>query len=265
MELTTRKNPLLDKIQMPGETFALPSGGLFYAEGVLDPSVKDAEVHVHPMTAIDEIILKTPDLLFSGEAIKQVFGRCVPQIMNTGALLSKDVDFLLVCLRKVSYGNTMTVTYVHNCENAKRHSYQIDITQFIKQAKKLDPTTINQHFEISLDNAQKVMLQPMRYGDFVKIMQSDAIAASNEESPEKARDAMISSLLNIISKVDDIEDKELIGEWLSQVPPRYIKQIGDKIQDTVDWGPDFTAPVVCQDCGEQLSIDIPLNTMNFFT
>lgn len=42
-------NPLLSRIQMPGETFALPSGGVFYTHGELDDSVVNAEVRVHPI------------------------------------------------------------------------------------------------------------------------------------------------------------------------------------------------------------------------
>ena len=56
-------NPLLERIKLPGDSFALPSGGLFYGEGVLDPSVSNAEIHVHPMTTLDEITMKSPDLL----------------------------------------------------------------------------------------------------------------------------------------------------------------------------------------------------------
>src|SRR5271170_226889 len=125
MEQTKPANPLLERIRMPGETFRLPSGALFYPteSGILDSTVTDGEVHIHPMTALDEIALKTPDLLFSGLAVIQVFGRCIPQIKDAKRLLAKDVDFLLVALRKVSYGPEMELSYTHDCEKAKSHNY----------------------------------------------------------------------------------------------------------------------------------------------
>jgi len=118
-------NPLLQRIQMPGETFRLPSGGLFYEKGILSEKVVDGEIHVFPMTGIDEITLKTPDLLFSGNAVKQVFSRCIPDVLQPGKLLAKDVDFLIICLRKVSFGSEMDLTYTHFREKAKEHNYRV--------------------------------------------------------------------------------------------------------------------------------------------
>jgi len=88
-------NPLLTRVEMPGSTFQLPSRGLFYDNGELRDDVEMGEVHVHPMSAFDEILMKTPDALFSGEAVHKVFLRCIPQVLQPVELLAKDVDFLL--------------------------------------------------------------------------------------------------------------------------------------------------------------------------
>lgn len=111
--MTERNNPLLDKIKLPGRKFRLPSRGLFYTGGEIDENTVDGEVEVFSMTAIDEINLRTPDLLFSGEAIERVFTRCIPQIHKPLDLIGKDVDFLLSCLRVVSYGNEIEIN--HQC------------------------------------------------------------------------------------------------------------------------------------------------------
>ena len=89
-----RSNPLLERIRIPGETFTLPSQGIFYKNGELDDDSKNGEVYIYPMVTYDEIVLKTPDKLFSGEAITEVFQRCVPQIKKPMELLAKDVDFI---------------------------------------------------------------------------------------------------------------------------------------------------------------------------
>jgi hypothetical protein len=256
-------NPLLQRIQMPGETFTLPSGGIFYANGELDPSVKNAEVRVHPMAAIDEIMIKTPDMLFSGDAVRQIFARCIPQITNVDGLLAKDVDFLLVCLRKVSYGDTVEIEHKHNCKDAKRHSYMIDINQFIRTAKRIDPTAVGKEFCVTMPNGQVVQLQPIRYADFVGIMQIN----TNEEdsTPELIRDTMVRSISNIIVRVDDVEDKGLIQEWLSQVPPMFTKKINENVDKTLAWGPEFRVELECKDCGEKMQVMAPLNPLSFFT
>jgi hypothetical protein len=94
-------NPLLHKIRIPGETIRLPSRGIFYTPGVLIDDVINGEIHVYPMTTIDELILKSPDKIMSGDAIAEIFSRCVPQVLNTKRLLAKDVDFILITLKKI--------------------------------------------------------------------------------------------------------------------------------------------------------------------
>lgn len=256
-------NPLMSRIVMPGETFTLPSGGIFYTHGELDETVKDAEVHVHPMTAIDEITIKTPDLLFSGEAVKQVFRRCIPSINDVDNLLAKDIDFLLICLRKVSYGDELRLEQEHNCKDAKVHTYLVDVSNFIRAAKRIDPTTVASKFSIKMPNGQSVHMQPIRFSDFVRVMQMNDV--DNITDPEKIKDIMIESLSNIIISVDDTNDKEMIKEWLAGIPPSYRKLINENIDKTLEWGPEFTMKVKCKDCGEDMDLIAPMNPLYFFT
>lgn len=259
-----RVNPLLDKIKLPGETFTLPSGGLFYNEGVLSPEVKNAEIYVQPMTTLDEITMKSPDLLFSGNAVRQVFARCIPQVLDAGRLLSKDVDFLLACLRKVSYGDEMTIEYKHDCKDAKEHSYVTDVGRFIRGAKRIDPTQVENDFTVTFQNGQVARFQPVLFQDYIDIMQALG-SSSDDDSPEAIRDQMVKSLSGLIVDVDGITDREMVMEWLKQIPPRYITTINEKIDKVSTWGADFTASILCKDCGEKIEAEVPLNPLSFFT
>lgn len=258
-------NPLLERIRIPGETFTLPSGGLFYKPGVLDPNVKGAEIHVHPMTAIDEIAMKTPDLLFSGNAVRQVFARCIPQVIDVDRMLTKDIDFLLTCLRKVSYGDEMTVTFKHDCTDAKEHDYAVSVTQFIHNTKRINPTTFQKDFEITFPNDQVAHIQPITFSEFVRMMQVLNENTNIEESPEQLRDELVRSVLSVIVDVDGITDQDMILEWLKQVPPQYIKMINDQVDASAGWGTNFDIPAVCQDCGANIEISAPMNPLSFFT
>lgn len=261
-----RDNPLLQRVKMPGETFTLPSGGLFYKDGeVLDDQVKNAEVHVYPMTALDEIVMKTPDLLFSGKAVEQVFARCIPSVVDVHKMLAKDVDFLLTCLRKVSYGDVMKVDYTHTCENAKRHTYEANITSFIRNAKRIDPTTLGETFTVDFPNGQVAKLQPVLFGDFVRIMQTLSMVRDDDNSPERIRDEVVESASGLITEVDGIDDHKMIKEWLREVPPPYIDLVNDRIDETSTWGADFSVEIVCEDCGKRAKFDAPLNPLSFFT
>lgn len=258
-----RVNPLLERVQMPGETFTLPSGGLFYNDGELDSSVRNAEVRVGPMTALDEIVMKTPDMLFSGDAVRQVFARCIPSILKPDRILAKDIDFLLVCLRKVSYGSTLRMEQMHNCKNAKRHHYDVDVTHFINKTKRIDPTTVTSMFCANMPNGEKVYLEPIRFGHFVEVMQ--LTDETDDMTPEERRDRTVRSISNVITKVDEVDDKEMIREWLSVVSPEFLHKINNKVDDTINWGTEFQTKLKCRDCGQFFSVDLPMNPLAFFT
>lgn len=254
-------NPLLEKIRMPGETFRLPSGGLFYEnKNILADSVKNGEVHVLPMTAFDEILMKTPDKLFSGAAVKEVFSRCIPDILQPDLLLSKDVDFLMLCLRKMSYGPEVTVEYTHDCSNAKKHTYSFDISTIIRDSKNIDPTIVNKTYVIVLENGQVVHLKPINFIDYVKIMQT----FDQDLDEVIAKEQFIDSIACIIDSVDDVFDVGMIREWIDQVPVKWIHKINESVEKTNDWGPDFKFVTKCRDCGAEIKLSPPLNPISFF-
>lgn len=258
----TQHNPLLDRIVLPGETFKLPSLGLFYNDGELADSVEHAEVHVYPMTAQDEIIMRSPDNLFSGKAIRQVFARCIPDVLKPEELLSKDVDFLVTCLRKVSYGQGYEVEFQHTCEGSKSYTYSIDLSNIIQtQTKYVNPTTKNQMFNVLLDNKQVVQTIPIKYKDVITLLQYQQ---RTDITDEELQEISINSLLGIIYSVDEIVDKTLILEWLKKIPVKWAHQIEDTITASDDWGVNFKSHVQCKDCGQNVEVTTLVNPLSFF-
>ena len=99
----SQHNPLLDKIKLPGRIFQLPSRGIFYEDEELSEDIKNGEIHVQAMSALDEITLKNPDQLFSGDAVQNIFKNCLTGVNKPVNLLSKDIDALMLFLRTVTY------------------------------------------------------------------------------------------------------------------------------------------------------------------
>lgn len=262
-EIPMKNNPLLERIRLPGETFRLPSLALFYKNGELDASVVEGEVHVFPMTTIDEIILKTPDRLLNGHAIYEVFSRCIPQIKNAGQLLSKDVDYLLACLRLVTYGPEMEVTYVHSCENAKEHSYSIQIRPLLQKAKSIDPTTMGSSFKHVLPNGQVVLFRPPLFESVIKLSQAVDFAPA-DIAPEEYGKLILQTLASMVESVDDITDPDLILEWLFGLSSGWVRKISDAVNAVSDWGVNFKYELTCKDCGGKIHTEISTNPLTFF-
>lgn len=260
-----RQNPLLERVSIPGETFRLPSGGLFYKNNELDSSVKNGEVTVHPMNAMDELVLKSADKLLSGEAVTDVFKRCVPDVLSPEELLAKDVDFLLMALRMISYGPTLDLVAKHDCENAKEHTYKIQLRDILQKTKPIDPTSL-ERYKITLDGGQVVELHPPRYLATIRIYQMFGFDANMEDvDTAKLGEQVIDSIAEMVSTVDGHDDQDDIKEWLKAIRVGDVQLISDKVTELSDWGIDPLTTVKCKDCGEDLELVVPINPISFFT
>lgn len=259
-------NPLLAKLRIPGETFRLPSQGVFYTNGELSDDVKNGEVEVYPMTAQDEIILNTPDKLLSGKAILEIFSRCIPQVLKPHDLLGKDVDFLMVCLRMVTFGQTMDVTFQHNCENAREHTYAVDLLQMIREARSIDPTTVFQSATVTLDNGQVVKIKPMTYGQVLTLLQAASLNQQDQLTitEKEAEQMILAPLAALISSVDGVTDAAFIYEWLKKLPRKWKIEISNAAGKLNEWGVDVSSDQVCQDCKEQIRLTVSTNPVSFF-
>lgn len=255
-------NPLLERIQIPGATYRLPSGGLFYSDGELSPDVKNGEIHVYPLTAIDEIIIRNPDKILNGKAICEVFARCIPDIKKPEMLFSKDVDYLLMILRRVSYGQYVELTYTHTCEGAKEHPYKADIDAFINEAKSIDPSAVNTLYVVNMPNGQQVLIKPIRFINTVDIMQSTQYDNANMVDVQRQ---LFDIMATVIDSVDEIKDHKMIYEWVCSIPREWFKLISDAIDKSSDWGPKGVLTAECPECKAPLILDVPLNPIVFFT
>lgn len=259
---TPSTNPLLAKLRViDGITVRLPSRGLLYGPGILHEDVVDGEVRVFPMTTRDEILLRSADGLFGGSTIDQVFARCVPQVLRPKELFFNDIDYLMVALRQISYGEEMQIEYTHTCEGAKEHSYVVRVDSLLKASKEIDPLTIEESFTLLLDTSQVVKLRPIRLVDMMRILQPPS---TTELTAEQAEEEMMRLYMAQIQSVDGIEDPELIYEWMRELPTLYVKAIRDKVASAAEWGVSYTQELQCKDCKQEVSISTPINPVTFF-
>lgn len=255
-------NPLLEKVKVPGRIFQLPSAGILYKNGELADNVENGEVHVYPMTALDEIHMKNPDMLFSGKAISIVFRHCIPDIKKPEELFAKDIDAIMVFLRNVTYGQYYEIEASHTCEGAKNHSYMVDVEQMVGEINYLDAASIDQLYTITLANGQVVKLQPIRYKHVLQILKMNE--NKKELSVEDQEKNLITNLLNVIDSVDGFTDKKLIAEWARAISPQMMNTLAEAIDDSQAWGVNTVKTLKCKDCGEEYEIEIPINPISFF-
>ena len=256
-------NPLLAKAKMPGRIFQLPSRGIFYTDGELDDTIRNGEIHVQPLSAMDEIVMKNPDQLFSGDAVRNVYSACVRGVKKPTQLLAKDVDAIMLFLRTVTYGPTFEFSVKHNCEKAVEHTYHANVDEMIANLKMVDPTTAAEVYTVTLQNDQTVKLHPTRYSHMIELIKSNQ--GKDELTAEDQKANLKMMLLGIIESVDGITDRRLIEEWISTLQSTYATRILEKLDEVNGWGPTMKWPTKCLDCGAVFDVELPINPVSFFT
>jgi hypothetical protein len=259
--MEAQTNPLMAKIKLPGRTFQLPSRAALYKNGEL--SSQEGEVHVHPLSALAEINLKNPDLLFNGKAIESVFAECIPEIKKPTELYGRDIDAIMYFLRLVTYGPEFVVNVKHTCEGAKEHSYTVNIETMVQQMKQLDPTVAEEQFTATMPNGQVVRVHPVKFDHMIKLFQMNL--GKTEYTSEDTKKNLVFNLTSVIDSVDGITDKGQIEEWIKALSTPYHNRITEAIERTNEWGPAQSTTLKCRDCGETMPIELPLNPISFFT
>ena len=124
-------NPLSRYFRQPAIYLKLPSDGRWWAPGAIDVP-DNRELPIYPMTAKDEITLKTPDALMNGQGMVNVIQSCVPNIKNAWATPSIDLDAILISIRLATYGSNMDFeTECTHCNTKNLHG--IDLTEPLSQ------------------------------------------------------------------------------------------------------------------------------------
>lgn len=179
-------NPLKQYFRRPSIYMKLPSDGKFYPAGSIDLP-ENKELPIYPMTAIDEITSKTPDMLFNGTAIVEIIKSCVPNIKNPWEIPQIDLDPILVAIRAATNGNNMEIN--STCPACEEESkYGVNLTGLLTSLK-----SGNYDEEITL-NELRFKFKPLSY------KQINQINTAQFE---------IQAVINTLDKIEDATVKQL--------------------------------------------------------
>lgn len=242
-------NPLQKYFRQPKLHVRLPSGGKYYPPGSLDLP-ESGEVAIYPLTAKDELLLKTPDSLMNGTATADVIKSCVPQIKQPWYMPSLDVDALIMAIRIATYGENMTITVkVPNTGDEK--DFTIDLNSVIA------PLMSATYADTIKMNNMTITLRPLMYSEFTKdalrsfeeqrvynLVNDDTVP--NEEKMERFRaafnrltDLTVETVAKSIAKIEltdgqVVSDPKHLLEFMQNTSKEFYTTILDHITEQRD-------------------------------
>jgi len=276
--MTQSNNPLRKYFRQPAIHLRLPSNGKFYPPGAVDLP-PNGELPIYPMTAVDEIVTRTPDALFNGSSIVEIISSCVPNIKDPWAVPAVDLNALLTAVRLASYGHEMDIA--SKCPNCQEvDDFTVDLRAVLDsigvpdydQPLGLGDLTV---YFVPMTYRQINEVGRVQYED-QKIMQMvNNSELSEEEKMSKLGEAFkritqltvrsIAASINAI-KSDDamVTDGAQIEEFLLNADKAVFETIKQKVlqlREATDLKP---IDIRCSNCSHEYQQSFTLDMSNFF-
>jgi hypothetical protein len=270
-------NPLRQYFRRPAVFIRLPSNYTSYTSDVLEVP-ETQELPVYPMTAIDEITVKTPDSLFNGSAITEIIKSCIPSIKNPWKLLSIDLDTILLATRIASNGDKMEIETV--CPSCKEESkYDLSLMNMLTQIKsgnyneelqigdlfiKFRPLTFKELNDAGLKQfeLQKVFNMINNIEDIdVKLQQSrEALKSVTDLTME-----FISKSIEYIRSPNGlVNDSEFILDYIRNCDKKTYELLKDRNTQLKDQSTIKPIDVTCMHCSHPYEQPFTINYSDFF-
>ena len=143
-----------EKRQSPTEMISLPSKGYLYPD---DNPLSSGEVEIKYMTAREEDILTSSNLIQKGIVLDKLLESLIVTNINLDDLLIGDKNAILLAARVLAYGKEYEFEYVDS-SNGESKIDTVDLTSF--QPKDVDfkkfTKGVNEH-DFTLPNSKKVI------------------------------------------------------------------------------------------------------------
>jgi hypothetical protein len=275
--MTIENNPLRQFFRRPAIYIRLPSGGRQYKPGIVSLP-ESGELPVYPMTAIDEITLRTPDALYNGSAVADVIRSCIPSITDPWKINSVDLDALLIAIRTASDGNDQEIkstcpacgeesTYGVNLVgllptiNYKSYEQELvigDLTLKMRPLEYIDVNAINiRQFETQKIISQANMVQ--NESDKTEKMKEVLMLIT-----DATNQALAVSIEYIKTPTAYVDQTDYILEFLQNCDKKtydLIKEHSMKVKNDSEMKP---MKIRCIHCQHEYQQEINLNMSDFF-
>jgi hypothetical protein len=279
-EQMNNPNPLASYFRQAKLYTPLPSKGRFYEEGSIDwPAT--GELAIYPMTAKDEMAMRTPDALLNGQSTVEVLKSCVPAIRDPWEIPSLDMDVLLISIRMASYGNMMSVEpKCPKCQNEM--AYDIDLRNVLARTLSAE---WQDHTEI---NDLTIGLRPLSYKQIneksLRTFEEQKLISTLEAAEEVDMAVKMQrfnesfkfltglTMDTVIDQVDFIKlpdgtivsDRAHIKEFVENADTAIYRKISEALNQNKERFDVAPMSIECDECGNKFEQTLEFDAVNFF-
>lgn len=270
------QNPLQQYFRQPKIFIGLPSKGVYNKQGTVTGDVTN--MPVFGMTGMDEILMKTPDALMSGESTIKIIESCCPFIKDGSDLSLLDLDLTLTAIRIATYGNIMEI--LHTCPACNtENEYHIDLGKMIEHFAtcqydnevvlkdltiKTQPLTYQQSTDFNIKNFQ--LQQQLRQTESIEdeAEQKRVVAEIFKELGLLQNEIFSASIESVQTTSTVVTERLFINEWLSNCDKDVFDSLRTQFEKNRETWKVPAHEVKCDACGSQNKVAVDLDEASFF-
>jgi len=241
------------------------------------------EVAVYAMTALDQILLKTPDALLNGETLIQIVKHCVPDVSDTKLLVEPDINTLMLAIRVATSGSKCEHTTA--CPNCKtENTFELDLSNFLEGQSELEISP-----SIILDDELEVFVRPFNFEqrnmsllNELEENKAQTLLQNNNELSTEQQAQQVSKLINdmtvrlfdlltksvimikIIKTGQEVSDPDHIHEFIQNISKSQADAISNKVRELNRIGVDRSCRFKCESCGHDWDASMDFDPISFF-
>lgn len=278
MNSSSSTNPLSQFFRQAAIYLRLPSKGDYWPDGSLELP-HNGELPVFPMTAIDEITYRTPDALFSGQAVVNVVQSCIPAIKNAWHIPSQDFNAIMVAIRIASYGHDMELST--KCPQCQTDSeFALDLRSVLDQLRSPDyaqsvqvgpleiafrPVDFEQQNQISSEQFEhQRMINLIPGSDLDETEKVQRMTAIMYDIQKLTTKVMAMGIASVRTPTVLVTEPEFILEFLNNCDRDIYNSIREKAIELRRDSELRPMSLRCADCGHEHEQTLNLDQASFF-
>lgn len=278
-------NPLQHYFRRPSCWIKLPTLGKWYTNSEVSFN-ENHEVQIYGITAIDEIMLNTPDALLNGYALESVIQSCVPEVHNVKKLLQPDLEALFVGIKSASNNGKHEINRI--CPNCKHeNTFELNCNVILDTMKIVeDSDTV-----VNIENDIKVYIKPYDFemrSLFIKRQLEEQKIISDIEKEKNSENSLelatkyaktienmskttFKLMADSVTAVEItgktptvVSNKEHITEWLINANKNITNFIVSAVTSLNNLGPIKTTDAHCENCNHSWKESLNFDPVLFF-
>lgn len=277
-------NPLKQFFRQPALYVKMPTNGRWYSQTEVTMTI-DGELPVYGLTAIDEVMLNTPDAMLNGQSLEKVISNCAPDVKNVKKLLLPDLEALFLAIKSAT--NSGKYDFDRNCPKCEHeNNFEINCQTLLDTMSYVDDSdcviNLNDELMVHVKPYSFEMRQLFMQREFEEERTLKAIDATNQELDEFEKAKILGESIERLSKMTfDLVSKSIdriimtkqgatvtdpahISEWLISINKQQADSVMEAVNGLNGIGVNKVIPAQCNECGHEWTETLNFDPVSFF-